>query len=240
MNLIIRVLIWEARPLIRPCRCAILVPMTFEVGLVLVAILVLSAVVHEVAHGFAADTLGDPTARLQGRLTFNPIVHIDLFGSVILPGLLIFTGSPIMFGYAKPVPYNPYNLKGRFAEGFVAAAGALSNFALAIIVGLVLRFGGFDLTDAFSQVLSLAVYINLMLGIFNLIPIPPLDGSKVLGSLLPFSLQAAYRRYEERLSGMGGFSGFLLVLLIFWAFSPVFAAVLRGLYFLIVGAPFVL
>lgn len=203
----------------------------------MVAVLVLSAVIHEVAHGFAADALGDPTARMAGRLTLNPIPHIDVFGSIILPGLLIFGGSPIMFGYAKPVPYNPYNLKGRFAEGFVAVAGALSNFALALLLGLVLRFGGFDLTDAFSQVISLAVYLNLMLGVFNLIPIPPLDGSKVLGALLPFSLASAYRRYEERLSSLGGFSGFLLVILVFWAFSPVFSMVLRGLFTLIVGAP---
>jgi Zn-dependent protease len=211
--------------------------MSFEAGLVLIAILVLSAVMHEVAHGYAANSLGDPTARMAGRLTFNPIVHIDIFGSIILPGLLIFSGSPLLFGYAKPVPYNPYNLRGRFAEAFVAAAGSLSNIGLAVILGLVVRFAGIPMPEAFFDVLSLAIYLNLMLALFNMIPIPPLDGSKVLGALLPGSMALTYQQFEARMTSMGPFTGFALVLLIFWAFSPVFSAVLRGLYMFIVGAP---
>ena len=211
--------------------------MPIETSIVLIAILVLSAVMHEVAHGYAANSFGDPTARLAGRLTFNPLVHIDLFGSIILPGLLILSGSPIMFGYAKPVPYNPYNLKGRFAEGFVAAAGILSNIALAIILGLVVRFASASMSAPFLEVVSLAIYLNLMLALFNLIPIPPLDGSKVFGALLPGSLSYKYQQYEARMANLGPFSGFALVLLVFWAFSPLFSAVLKGAYLLIVGAP---
>ncbi len=214
--------------------------MPLETSLVLIAILVLSAVMHEVAHGYAANFLGDPTARLAGRLTFNPIVHIDLFGSILLPGLLIMTGSPILFGYAKPVPYNPYNLKGKFAEGFVAAAGSLSNLALAVILGLVIRFAASSMSGPFIEVVSLAIYLNLMLALFNMIPIPPLDGSKVFGALLPSSLAFKYQQFESRMTALGPFSGFALVLLVFWAFSPVFSAVLRGLFLFIVGEPLLL
>ena len=104
-------------------------------------VLILSIIVHEVAHGYAANSLGDPTARLAYRLTLNPLPHIDLMGSVIIPALLTFTGSPIMFGWAKPVPYNPYNLKNqRFGETFVAVAGSATNILLAIIFGLIVRF----------------------------------------------------------------------------------------------------
>lgn len=211
--------------------------MSLETGLVLIAILVLSAVMHEMAHGYAANALGDPTAKLAGRLTPNPLVHIDAFGSVILPGLLIFSGSPLLFGYAKPVPYNPYNLKGKFGEAFVAGAGALSNVALALILGLVLRFGSEYMSAPFIEVVSLAVYINLLLAVFNLIPIPPLDGSKIFGALLPASLSYKYQRLENRMMAMGPFTGFALVLLVFWAFAPIFYSVISGFFFLIVGVP---
>lgn len=211
--------------------------MPLDTSLVLIAVLVLSAVMHEVAHGYAANFLGDPTARLAGRLTLNPIPHIDLFGSILLPGLLILSGSPLMFGYAKPVPYNPYNLKGRYGEAFVAAAGALSNIALAVLLGMLLRFGYGSFSVPFSDVLSLAVYINLMLALFNMIPLPPLDGSKVLSNLLPHRLSASYDHFTARFSGLGVFAGFALVMLLFWAFSPLFTLAIRSLYVLIVGSP---
>src|SRR3989344_4253196 len=120
-----------------------------EVFLSLV-ILILSVIVHEVAHGYAANSLGDPTARLAGRLTLNPIPHIDLMGSIVLPALLIFTHSPILFGWAKPVPYNPFNLKNhRWGETLVAVAGVARNLLLVIIFGLIVRYGliiGLDTT----------------------------------------------------------------------------------------------
>lgn len=205
--------------------------------IVWLVVLILSVILHEVAHGYAANYLGDPTARLAGRLTLNPIPHIDFFGSIILPAVLAISGSPILFGYAKPVPYNPYNLRGRWGEGFVAAAGALTNLALAIILGLFIRFFADGLPIAFVMVLSVAVYLNLLLCIFNLIPIPPLDGSKVLASLLTGRLAMRYRELQDRFEALGPALGFALVILVFYIFQPVFYGALLSLYSLIVGAP---
>src|SRR5487761_2310881 len=107
-------------------------------SLLALIVLILSIIAHEVSHGYAADSLGDPTARLAGRLTLNPLPHIDPMGSVIIPALLVFTGSPIFFGWAKPVPSNPYNLKARrWGETLVAVAGSATNLLLAVIFGLI-------------------------------------------------------------------------------------------------------
>src|SRR5271154_4896319 len=154
------------------------------VATISLVILILSIIAHEVAHGYAANSLGDPTARLAGRLTLNPIPHIDLMGSIVIPALLIFTQSPILFGWAKPVPYNPYNLRNqRWGETIVAVAGSATNLLLALIFGLIVRFG---LSIGFNQsALSLAAtiaFVNLFLGLFNLIPFPPLDGFAALRS----------------------------------------------------------
>ena len=108
----------------------------------LVAIIMFSAVIHELMHGIAANKLGDPTAGLLGRLTLNPLVHLDAFGSVLLPVVLALTNSPVLFGWAKPIPYNPFNLRpGRFSEAIVAGAGPASNLAIALFGGLVIRIG---------------------------------------------------------------------------------------------------
>jgi len=145
----------------------------------------MSVVVHEVSHGFMANILGDDTAKHMGRLTLNPIKHIDPVGSILLPLFLFLTHSGFMFGWAKPVPYNPYNLRDqRWGELKVAAAGPLSNIALAVIFGLVLRFS--VLPGAATEIIVYLVSINLVLALFNLIPIAPLDGSKVLFALLPY------------------------------------------------------
>lgn len=197
---------------------------------VAVAILLISAVLHEVAHGYAANFLGDPTARLAGRLTLNPIKHIDPFGSVILPALMVMVKSPILFGYAKPVPYNPYNLRGTYAEAFVAGAGVLTNFGLAIALGLSIRFFGGAFSPAFLEVIGFAVYINLMLGLFNLIPLPPLDGAKVLGGVLPPGAAFRYREFENRIAALGPGIGFALVLLVFYLFAPIFSSILGSLF----------
>lgn len=209
-----------------------------ELGSIIVAVLILliSAVLHEVAHGYAANFLGDPTARLAGRLTLNPVRHIDPFGSVILPALMVLLKSPILFGYAKPVPYNPYNLRGRYAEAFVASAGVLTNFGLAIALGLLIRFFGESLPGTSLQVLGFAVYINLMLGLFNLIPIPPLDGAKVLSGILPHNLAFKYREFENRVAMLGPFTGFALVILVFYLFAPVFGSVLGALFEALTGS----
>lgn len=156
-----------------------------------VLILIMSVVVHEVSHGLAAQALGDPTARLSGRLSLNPLKHIDLLGSVIVPLFLIFTKAGIVFGWAKPVPVNPYNLRGKYSEAIVAGAGPASNLALALLFGLIIRFFGSALPLSFLSIAATVVLINSMLAVFNLVPIPPLDGSKILFSFLPAGSSAA-------------------------------------------------
>ncbi len=164
-----------------------------------IVILLFSVIVHEVMHGWVALKFGDTTAQRAGRLTLNPIPHIDLFGTILLPALLIFTGSPILFGWAKPVPVNPLNFSNlRKGELLVSAAGILANFSLAIIAALLYHlFNSFNQTpELILDLLRFATRINLILGIFNLFPIPPLDGSKVLMSQLPLKLARSYQKIE--------------------------------------------
>lgn len=166
-----------------------------------IIILLFSVIIHEVMHGLMALKFGDHTAENAGRLTLNPIPHIDLFGTILLPALLIITGSPILFGWAKPVPVNPLNFSNiRKGELLVSAAGILANFGLAIVAALI-----FHILNAMPQtfpailgsLLRFTVLINLVLGVFNLFPIPPLDGSKILLSQLPYNLARAYQRLES-------------------------------------------
>ncbi|TSD03233.1 MAG: peptidase M50 [Parcubacteria group bacterium Athens0714_16] len=151
-----------------------------------IIILIFSVVIHEFSHGYAADKLGDPTARLAGRLTLNPFAHLSLFGSFIFP-LITYSLGGFIFGWAKPVPYNPYNIRHKYGDAIVAVAGPGSNFLLAVIFGVLIRlnvaYGLFP--SPFIDVFALIVVINIILGIFNLIPIPPLDGSKILFNFLP-------------------------------------------------------
>ncbi len=165
--------------------------------------LVVSIVLHEVGHAYAANWLGDPTARLEGRLSVNPLVHIDPFMSVIVPGLLVLSGSPLLFGAAKPVPYNPYNFRNqRWGEAIVAGAGPAVNILLALIFAAIVHVGGgAGASETFLFLAAQLVWMNLFLAFFNLVPIPPLDGSKILPRLLPFSLRMQYegfRRYMEQ------------------------------------------
>ena len=163
-----------------------------------IAILIMSVVIHEVSHGYAASFLGDQTAKYQGRLTLNPLKHLDFVGSFLVPSAAYFLGG-FIFGWAKPVPYNPYNLKpGRWSEAVVAAAGPASNVALALIFGLLLRVGVAATSPAFIQITSVIVFINILLAIFNLVPIPPLDGSKLLFAAFPdklYQLRGFFERY---------------------------------------------
>lgn len=205
--------------------------------LFLVVIIMFSAVVHEVMHGVAADWLGDKTARYAGRLTLNPIPHLDPIGSVILPIMLAFTNAPFFFAWAKPVPYNPYNLRadglfGRFSEAIVAIAGPLSNLAIAAITGLLIR--ALTLAPEVNAVFFLIVAVNVMLFLFNLIPIPPLDGSKVLAALLPRSLARGYEAWRLRLE-MNPVLGMGLVLIIVIIFGESFGAAVFSLARLIAG-----
>ena len=152
-------------------------------------ILIFSAILHEVSHGYVADKLGDPTARLMGRLTLNPQKHIDLYMSIILPLLLVISHSPVIFGAAKPVPIDPFNLKeGRKDVAIVSLAGPLTNVLLAVAAALIFRILSIHpsvLALYLLPLLQIIVQINLILAIFNLLPIPPLDGSKVFALILP-------------------------------------------------------
>jgi len=166
------------------------------VELILVIIIFLfSVVLHEVSHGWVAYALGDPTAKYAKRLTLNPLRHLDPVGSILLPGILIlmklFGGGGIIFGWAKPVPINPYNFKDqRYGSAKVAAAGPLANISLALIFGLALRFLPMIYNiRGLSLIFLYIVQINLILAIFNLLPVPPLDGSHILFTFLPKSAQ---------------------------------------------------
>lgn len=170
-----------------------------------IVILIISVVIHEVAHGFAAYKLGDLTAKYEGRLTLNPIPHLDPIGSVLVPGFLAIIGTPFLFGWAKPVPFNPYNLKHpRRDEALIAFAGPLSNIILAIAAAIVYRALVPDPGTIVATILTSFIFINLVLAVFNLIPIPPLDGSKLVFSAFPSIAQ--FREGLERI-------GFVLVIL---------------------------
>ena len=205
-----------------------------------ILVLAFSAILHEVAHGYMANYLGDPTARLAGRLTLNPLRHLDFVGSLLLPAILVLTGSPILIGYAKPVPYNPYNLRGRFGEAFVAGAGPATNILLAVAFGLLVRAmapGGATgaestpLVDAFAVI----TYVNMLLALFNLIPIPPLDGSKVLSAILPGDMGRVYDSFRASFERLGVLQGTLLILLIFYFLSPFFSVIFNSLFSLLTG-----
>lgn len=185
-----------------------------------ILILIMSVVVHEVSHGFVASYLGDPTARLQGRLTLNPFPHIDPIGSVLVPLILFFTNAGIMLGWAKPVPVNPYNLRGTYAEAIVAVAGPLSNIAIAVFFGLLIRLGGDVLPASFLQMAVTVVVINIVLALFNLVPIPPLDGSKVLFAFLPYYMQ----QFKESLERYGFFIVLIFIVFLWQFLAPLIGA----------------
>ncbi len=201
----------------------------------LVVILIFSAVIHEVAHGAAASRLGDPTAKYAGRLTLNPIKHLDLFGSIILPISLVListltrTGG-FIFGWAKPVPINPYNFRDqKYGAAKVAMAGPAANFAIALFFGLALRFvPGISNFSGLDLIFAYIVYINLLLAIFNLLPVPPLDGHHILFAFLPQSAENFKRVLNQ-------FGLFILLFVIFFAFQWV-VLVINFIFKLIVGA----
>lgn len=207
-------------------------------GIFYVIVLIMSVVIHEVAHGYSAYLFGDNTARDSGRLTLNPIRHLDPFGSVILPLLLLLSNIGFVIGWAKPVPYNPDNLKdlrkGTFA---VSISGILANLLIALLFGLFIRFGptlglpfyidNIQTLNPIYKISTIIVFVNLVLAIFNLIPIPPLDGSKILFSILPFKY-----RYIENFLEKYGF--LLLIVFIVFVWSKI-APIIYLLFSVITG-----
>ncbi len=179
-------------------------------------ILIFSIVLHEVAHGYVAEMFGDKTARLAGRLTLNPVPHIDPIGSIVVPAaMLLASGGNFAFGSAKPVPYNPSNLSNyKWGTIAVGLAGVAVNLLIAIVFGLIIRFSSeLGITSwAFMSMLSLIVYVNILLAVFNLIPFPPLDGAKVLFALLPHRFQHIH---DEMEGDWRYFLGFIAVILFF-------------------------
>lgn len=186
--------------------------------LIMLAVLFFSVIIHEVAHGYVALLNGDPTAKIYGRLTLNPVPHIDPVGTILVPALLILSQSSIMFGWAKPVPVNPLNFRNlKTGEISVSAAGVLSNFFLAAVFAQLLHWAN---NPGFFLLCKYGVIINLYLMLFNLIPIPPLDGSKIIMPLLPRPLQQLYEQLEP--------VGFILILLLLYS----------GLWFVLINPIF--
>lgn len=183
-------------------------------------VLIMSVIIHEVSHGFAAYSLGDPTAKVQGRLTMNPIPHIDIMWSIVIPFIMLLSGG-LVFGGAKPVPFNPNNLNNKkWGSSLVALAGPSSNLLLAVLIGIIFRIYSFygDVSSVTQDLFVTVVGINLILAIFNSIPIPPLDGSKIIEPLLPYSFTRSdfYRSLE-----MNG-TWILLVIVLFGGTSFIY------------------
>lgn len=189
----------------------------FDVILVFqIIVLIFSVMIHEIAHGSVAYSLGDPTAKYEGRLTLNPLKHIDIFGSIIVPMMLllssaVYSGQGIIFGWAKPVPINPYNFKDqRWGTLKVSIAGPATNLAVAIFFGLFIRLFNIPIESIFFQLISIIIIYNISLGVFNLVPIPPLDGFHILLSIIPI-------RFSEKM--MIFFQQYGLLILVFVIFS---------------------
>ena len=193
-------------------------PYLMEAALMAI-VLLFSVIVHEVAHGYVALLNGDPTAKIMGRITLNPVPHIDPVGTIILPLLLLMTHAGILFGWAKPVPVNPLNYRNyRWGEFAVSAAGPVSNLALAVLFSVLVRLGLNN--PGLMQMAYFGVSINIFLALFNLIPIPPLDGSHILALFLPRELARLYAYLQP--------VGFILILILFY--TGIMGAIIMPLY----------
>lgn len=185
-------------------------------------ILFFSIVVHEYFHGYTALRCGDETAKYAGRLTFNPIPHIDIVGTIIVPLFLILSNTGFLIGWAKPVPVNPYNFRNPGIDSVkVAAAGPLSNFSLSVIFVVLIILTG-DLLPNLLGIFHFGIFINLLLGVFNLIPVPPLDGSHILEYFLPYDMKISYNKVKQY--------GFIILLI--FIMTPFFNIIFYIVYFL--------
>ena len=206
-------------------------------AVIIIIALILSIVLHEMAHGYAAHWLGDPTARLQGRLSLNPLVHLDPLGSILVPALLFFGNAGFIFGWAKPVPYNPYNLSDqRYGEAKVAAAGPLVNIVIALVFSALIRFAAtLGLSETFIDIASYVVYLNILLALFNMIPIPPLDGSKILTAFLPWRAAQSYRSFTMWFEQYGLIASLLFIFIFINVFWAPFSVVVGSVFALFTG-----
>lgn len=201
-----------------------------------IIVLIISVIIHEVAHGYAAQALGDPTAKLAGRLTLNPLPHIDLLGSIIVPGLLVLSQAGFLFGWAKPVPYNPFNLKNqRWGEAIVGAAGVATNLLIAVLFAVIARMSYASGMSDFAELAIVIVFVNLFLGLFNLIPFPPLDGFTVLRGILPIRWSIPFRAFEDRLQRGGIFTLLIFLFLFTQVLAGPFYAFVFSVFRLLVG-----
>lgn len=210
---------------------------TMDIILTLIVLMV-SVILHEVAHGYAANALGDPTARLSGRLTMNPLPHLDPVGSVIVPLVLVTSQSGILFGWAKPVPYNPYNLRNaRWGEAIVAVAGSATNLLIAAVFIMCVHAASAGIIPASAGAFAGTVaFINLFLGLFNLVPVPPLDGYTVLRGILPYTFSYKLMAFEDHVRNLG-MLGIIVVLLAFsFVFAGPFFALVSHLFAFLIGA----
>jgi Zn-dependent protease len=194
-------------------------------------VLIFSAIIHEISHGAMANRLGDPTAKSMGRLSLNPLKHLEFFGSFLVPVMLwVLTKGSFVFGWAKPVPINPYNIQDqRRGLAKVALAGPVSNLVMAVVFGMILRF--LPQTNSqlilFGTFLSIIVQVNILLAVFNLIPVPPLDGSKIVFAFLP----AKYHQWEQKME-----QNKFIVLAVVLIFAPyILWPVISAIYRIIIG-----
>lgn len=197
-------------------------------------VLLFSVIIHELAHGYVAYSMGDPTAKYEGRLTMNPLKHLDPFGSVMLPLLLLLAtaGQGPIFGWAKPVPINPYNFKDqKWGTLKVAISGPATNFGIAIIFGLFIRFFSYPAIAPMLQLLSIVVLYNFLWGIFNLVPIPPLDGSWILFRFLPKGAEPIKMFFQQ-------YGLLILIFFIFFGGLAGLSILAQLMYNLVVGTSF--
>jgi Zn-dependent protease len=195
------------------------------------AIIIASIVLHELSHGYTAYFLGDPTAKYAGRLTLNPLKHLEIFGSIIVPIITALIPGGIIFGWAKPVPYNPYNLKGKYGEVIVAIAGPVSNILIALVFAVYFRsLDGASVLAPNGQLALLIVMVNVTLAVFNMMPVPPLDGFKVFTGVLPYRFRYIKDWIEKNM--------LLFVLIFIFSLSVVLDPIVLWLFKIFVGIDF--